>query len=192
MADTIQDLVRKLVDWLFPKDRQKETKGEAAWFTPNFGLLLLVLAAAIGALAFGAVQIIRARRKSITVENATSTAQPDLTDENTRADELPEDDWTRLGRSLLEQGNLRLALRAFYLASLSHLASRGLITITRSKSNRDYERELRRRAHAIPDLPALFGENVGIFDRIWYGLHEVNTDLVGHFVRNLERMKAAT
>ena len=97
-----------------------------------------------------------------------------------------------MGRSLLEQGDLRLALRAFYLASLSHLASRGLITITRSKSNRDYERELRRRGHAIPDLPALFGENVGIFDRIWYGLHEVNADLVGHFVRNLERMKIAT
>jgi hypothetical protein len=191
-GDWIQEAVRKFVDWLFPRDRQTETKADGSWMTLNHGLLFAILVLAICALGFGAVRIIRTRRKSVTVQSTNSTAMPDIADENTRADELPEDDWTRMGRSLLEQGDLRLALRAFYLASLSHLASRGLITITRSKSNRDYERELLRRGHAIPDLPALFGENVGIFDRIWYGLHDVNAELVGHFVRNLERMKIAT
>jgi hypothetical protein len=57
--------------------------------------------------------------------------------------------WTRLGREFRQRGELRLALRAFYLASLSHLAAKGLVTVARFKSNRDYERELRRRGHAF-------------------------------------------
>ena len=191
LVDWVVELVRKIVEWLFPRDRHAESPASGLWGIPNLGLLFLVLALVLSALGLGAVRIVRARRKTGSVESAAATAMPDLSDENTRADELPEDDWTRMGRSLLEQGDMRLALRAFYLASLAHLAARGLITITRAKSNRDYERELRRRGHAIPELPALFGENVGIFDRIWYGFHDVNADLVGHFVGNLERMKAA-
>ena len=74
---------------------------------------------------------------------------PDIADENVRADQLPEDGWTKLARELLERGEFRLAMRAFYLASLSHLAARNLISIARFKSNRDYERELRRRGACI-------------------------------------------
>jgi hypothetical protein len=192
IGDWINDTIRKIIEWIFPRDRQSDSKGGSSWTIPNLGLLFIVLALAIAAFGFGAVQIVRTRRKTGVVQSTASTTTPDISDENTRADELPEDDWTRMGRSLLEQGDLRLALRAFYLASLAHLASRGLITITRSKSNRDYELELRRRGHSIPELPALFGENVGIFDRIWYGLHDVNTDLVRHFVGNLERMKSSS
>lgn len=191
-GDWAGEILRKIIEWIFPKNRHEESKGFSSWMTPNFGLLLIVLAVAIAALGFGAVKIVRAQRKTGSVESTASAAMPDISDENTRADELPEDDWTRMGRSLLEQGDLRLALRAFYLGSLAHLASRGLITITRAKSNRDYERELRRRGHAIPELPVLFGENVGTFDRIWYGLHEVNADLVSNFVGNVEKMKSAT
>jgi hypothetical protein len=99
--------------------------------------------------------------------------------------------WTRLGREFRQRGELRLALRAFYLASLSHLAAKGLVTVARFKSNRDYERELRRRGHAFPDLLPLFGENVGVFDRVWYGLHQVSIEVVERFVANIERIKAA-
>ena len=116
---------------------------------------------------------------------------PDINDENVGADQLPEDGWTKLARELLERGELRLALRAFYFASLSHLASRNLISIARFKSNRDYERELRRRGHSFPDLLSVFGDNLGSFERIWYGLHEVNPELVDRFAANVERMKAA-
>ncbi|HXR04202.1 MAG TPA: hypothetical protein VN836_05795, partial [Verrucomicrobiae bacterium] len=116
---------------------------------------------------------------------------PDIRDENVGADQLPEDGWTKLGRELLERGELRLAMRAFYLASLSYLAGRNLISIARFKSNRDYERELRRRGHSFPDLQVVFGDNLTSFERIWYGLHEVNQELVNRFVANVERMKAA-
>jgi hypothetical protein len=115
---------------------------------------------------------------------------PDLADENVGADQLPEDSWINLGRELVGRGELRLALRAFYLASLAHLASRNLISLARFKSNRDYERELGRRAHAFPQLLGLFGENVTVFDRVWYGMHEINPELVNQFLSKVELIKA--
>ena len=45
-------------------------------------------------------------------------------------------------------GNLRLALRAFYLANLAWLGRREFITIHAGKTNREYEIEMRRRTRA--------------------------------------------
>jgi hypothetical protein len=115
---------------------------------------------------------------------------PDLSDENLGAEQLPEDGWTKLARELLAGGDLRLALRAFYLASLAHLAQRNLIKLEKFKSNREYERELNRRAHSLPALLGAFGQNVSVFDRSWYGLHEIDSELVSEFAANLERMRA--
>ena len=75
-------------------------------------------------------------------------AVPDLNEESVTADQLPEDGWLQLARELMERGELRLALRASYLAGLAHLGHRELIHLARHKSNRDYDRELHRRARA--------------------------------------------
>jgi hypothetical protein len=64
-----------------------------------------------------------------------------------------------------------------------------LISLARFKSNREYERELRRRAHAFPGLLPVFGDNLQMFEGIWYGLHEVDRDRVNVFAANVERMK---
>jgi hypothetical protein len=91
----------------------------------------------------------------------------------------------------MERGELRVAMRAFYLGSLANLAARNLVSIARFKSNHDYERELRRRAHAFPKLLSVFGENVFALERVWYGMHEVNRELVNQFASSLEKMKTA-
>jgi hypothetical protein len=132
----------------------------------------------------------RRRRKPATVASEAIFPMPDIADENVGAEQLPEDGWIKLGRELLGRGELRLAMRAFYFASLAHLSARNLITIAKFKSNRDYERELRRRGHALPDLLLRFGENVVVFDRSWYGMHEVSMEMVGQFAANVERIKA--
>src|SRR5439155_13859295 len=115
---------------------------------------------------------------------------PDLTEENVSADLLPADGWLNLGRELLERGELRLAIRAFYLATLAHLAGRNLISPAKFKSNRDYERELHRRGHSMPELLSIFGDNSLVFERIWYGLHEINQELVQQFLARVERIRA--
>ena len=114
----------------------------------------------------------------------------DLSDQSIGADQLPEDEWIKLGSDLLARGERRLAMRAYYLASLAHLAGRNLITLARHKSNYEYGRELRRRAHALPAVMQSFDENVTVFDRSWYGAHAIDEMILSRFESNVRRIKA--
>jgi hypothetical protein len=159
-------------------------------------LLRLLLYALIAATAVGLIWLCYRVWKSRHQNSGIITSEPlrpvpDLGDENLGADQLPEDSWISLAHKLLADGELRLALRAFYLASLARLAARNLIHLARFKSNWDYERELRRRAHALPSVLSAFRENLPVFDRIWYGMHEINGDVVNRFAANVERMRLA-
>jgi hypothetical protein len=151
--------------------------------------LVLVVAIVIGGLLYFLWRY-KWKKRAATIDAEAIAAPPDLSDENVTAEQLPEDGWLRLGMDMIERGELRLALRAFYLASLAHLAERNLITLAKFKSNRDYERELQRRSHALPELTATFSDNVSVFDRVWYGLHDVPSDLLERFRVNVERIKS--
>jgi hypothetical protein len=154
-------------------------------------LLYVLVAAVLCAIGVLVYRLWRNRRlKPDLVETEAIQPVPDLADESVGADQLPEDGWLRLAQELLARGEFRLALRAFYLSSLAHLAERNLISLARFKSNHDYERELDRRAHAIPNLRQLFGENVNAFDRVWYGTHEATGELVTQFAANVARIKS--
>ncbi|HYR85748.1 MAG TPA: hypothetical protein VE422_16780 [Terriglobia bacterium] len=155
-------------------------------------LLYGLLAFALSALGVVLVRIWRGKRPAAIIVAEEIPGAPDIADESIGAEQLPEDGWTKLARELLERGEFRLAMRAFYLASLAHLAGRNLIGIARFKSNRDYENELRRRGHAIPSLLSVFATNVSMFERIWYGVHEVNRELVQEFAANVDRIKGGT
>jgi hypothetical protein len=186
--------VRDTLDKLFRrKPRAPIDGGSSFGYVVWSELLLYALAAvAVVALIWFLYRLWRgAREQPIAVATEALKPTPDLTDENVDAGQLPEDGWTRLARELLERGEFRLALRAFYLASLAHLAARNLIQIARFKSNRDYERELRRRGHSLPALLSMFDDNVSVFERIWYGMHDVNRDLVQQFAANVERIRTA-
>ena len=184
--------VKKIWDKMFPSPHTHHAGDDASgygWIMSAQVLLYALVAAVAAALAIFLYRVWRGRQKiSATVAEAILPV-PDLADENVRADQLPEDGWTKLARELLERGEFRLAMRAFYLASLAHLAARNLISIARFKSNRDYERELGRRAHAFPDLLSVFGANIFDFERIWYGNHEADRERVDHFAANVERIK---
>jgi hypothetical protein len=152
-------------------------------------LLLILLAALAGVLAVLILRACRRRRPGVLLAEPVA-ALPDLTDNNVAADQLPEDGWLKMAREMMEQGNLLLALRAFYLASLAHLAAREMISIAIFKSNREYEAELRRRARALPEVQNAFSQNVAVFDRAWYGLHDVSRDALQEFQTNLARIRA--
>jgi len=192
---TVWEGVADFLDWL----REKLGRGKTAeradrgvnWMVPLQVLifvLLALVACTVGILFWRMWR--RRRHRGAEVMAEPIPAAPDLNDENVVANQLPEDGWLKLAAELMEQGDLRLALRALYLASLAHLAHREFIRIAKFKSNRDYEVELCRRTRALPELRGAFAENVGIFDRVWYGMHEVSRELLGHFQANLERIKA--
>jgi len=93
-----------------------------------------------------------------------------------------------LAGELLASGEMRLAVRALYFASIAHLSDAGLLSMDRAKSDRDYERELARRAHSLPSLLAAFSGNVSLFQRVWYGMYPVDRELVETFTANYQRM----
>jgi hypothetical protein len=198
VGDLIRDAARTVVDWLEKLLRKlfhhaphvQSPSSGYGWIMSLQILLYGLAAAAIAALVIFLMRVWRNRLRPQTVASEPIQPVPDLADENVRADQLPEDGWTKLGRELLERGEFRLAMRAFYLAGLAQLAARNLISIARFKSNREYERELRRRAHSFPNLLAVFGESISVFERVWYGTHEASGELVHEFSASVEKLKA--
>ena len=147
--------------------------------------LLAVLAAGAAVALFLRSRSRRARAP------ATAAGVPvvDLNDESLVASRLPEETWLALAEEWIGKRDLRMALRALYLGTLAYLGRAGLLTIHACKSNREYESELRRKSRAAPEIPPLFRENLGRFERSWYGRHEVLSEDIGQFRANLERIK---
>jgi len=154
-------------------------------------LLYSLLAAVVLLLGWLLWQTLRSRRK-VRSANAAVLAAPvvALTDADLEADQQPLDQWLQLARDSMARQELRQALRAFYLAGLAYLAERSLISIQRGKSNHDYARELGRKARATPEVVTVFVQNMGVFERSWYGMHAVDLGTLEQFESNLEKMRA--
>jgi hypothetical protein len=133
----------------------------------------ITIAGAIAVLTLILVKVL-SRRFAITLPTASVAAPtPDLESEDTTADQLPEDEWLRLAQQKANEGDLRQALRALFLATLSLLGAHGHILIRKSKSNFDYERELKRKRTSAPGLDEIFSVDRKLFERCWYGAHPV-------------------
>jgi hypothetical protein len=153
------------------------------------GKVLLIVAVAALILWVGILIYRRSlSEKTAAADDGGAGGPIDLESESILATQLPEDEWMRLAREQIARGEHRLAIRALFLASLAHLGDRGLLNVARFKSNRDYSRELHLKARSQPELRAAFGENVGLFERVWYGLHEAGREAIDHFTANYERI----
>jgi hypothetical protein len=113
-----------------------------------------------------------------------------LNDEGIKADDLPTNRWLALAKELTMKGDLRLAMRALYLATLAHLAQHDMITIETYKSNREYEKELKRRAHERKELLIIFAKNLTIFERVWYGMYRIAQSDFEQYAANQKRILA--
>lgn len=173
-----------------PKGFDESGRGSGLLNWPVIAQVSLFALIAVMIVILAIFMVRRNRRRGTVTFAQPIAAAPDLRHEDVTADQLPEEGWLQLARDLIGRGELRLALRASYLAGLAHLGSRELIQIARFKSNRDYDRELQRRARAQPDLLSAFGENLHAFERAWYGEHQVTRDSLGEFSANLDRIRA--
>ena len=118
-------------------------------------------------------------------------ATPDLADEGLAANQLPDDEWSALARQKIAAGEFRQALRALFLAILALLGSHHFIAIERWKSNRDYEKELSRKAKTRSDLLALFAQSRLGFERCWYGADSITLQDLESYQSVYERIKHA-
>jgi hypothetical protein len=196
VVDSIGSAAKKVARWIAdlfqPRNRTASSSNisfaDAA--TVLKWILILLIVVVLGALLWLLAKAWINRPRVVTTTVDAVPAIPDVSDENVGADQLPEDGWMRLAMDLMGKGDFRLALRALYLASLAHLAQREMIRLARHKSNRDYLREVDRRARARPEITAAFGTNVGAFDRVWYGRDPATDELVREFRANVERIRA--
>jgi hypothetical protein len=186
------DVITKWWQSLFPHPEgppQVSTTASApTWI--NQVLLYAIICGLIIAAALIVLRILgRSRKKNPVPIGSAMPVAPNLESETTVADELPEDQWLLLARRKLEEGEPRLALRALFLAVLSLLGARHLIVVRRSKSNSDYETELRRRRSA--ELTELFKGNRRLFERCWYGDHPVTDVEIEQSTNFYQRLKHA-
>lgn len=194
---TVSKWIEDLFNWLkdifelLAPDKEYHKQERYKSFPIQY-LIYLLLFIAISVLAiFGWRSLKKNRATALQPEEQITAPAPDISNENVSADELPANRWLEMGRDLMEKGNLRFALRAFYLASLSHLATQNMISIASFKSNREYENELRRKAHTLPDLVNAFSINVRTFEEIWYGMHDVTNEIVMTFEVNQNKIMVA-
>lgn len=191
MLQSIRDFLERIGDWFKRTGAGGGGDGDAVGAA---GMALRIVLAGLivalsAAIVWYAVQAIR-RRPTLASATQATDKSPDIAQETTSADQLPSSDWLRMARELASQGDYRLAMRAYFFASLAALAQRHLLQLARYKSNRDYARELARVAHAEPALPGLFTETARQLERVWYGRHEATADMAEEFARSYERMAA--
>ncbi len=176
-----------VVSWFRPTDEIPASGGGGKFGGAALDWLL-VLALLAGASALGVWLwrwLSRRRGPGVgAIQAVSAQAAPELRDERVLPDRLPSDQWMRLALEMAAAGNPRLALRAFYLASLAHLSARELLRIAPFKSNREYMIELQRRTKATPALAPVFRENVEEFDRVWYGGYPVDEGTLARFEAN--------
>lgn len=183
-------LIEHIQNWL--RGRPDEDTGRSLpTERPPIEIWIGVVAVAL--VAAGVAAFIASRRKKVLRAKPVETvaAPVDLTDESMTADRMPESSWLQLADEMLAKGDCRLALRALYLAGLNFLSDRGLISIQRWKSGRDYRRELERRARALHDanLNPAFARNVFLFERGWYGREIVERADVEEFAHGWEEIR---
>jgi len=145
-----------------------------------------VLAAVLAGILLGFVlyRVWKTRRRGPAVKAVPVASLPDITDEDVVADQLPADRWMEMAMDFMEREEWRLALRAMFLAALAHLGQCRLVRIAKHKSNRDYGRELDRRAHDRASLLEAFRTNVGVLESVWYGAHAADRYTVSGFRAN--------
>jgi hypothetical protein len=186
---------KRLEKWLeriTPKDRPSRHGEGRDRQVPILVMAWALLAAVLCALAIALHRAWRRRRRPREVAVAAALpAAPDLTREDVAADLLPSEEWQALARDWLAKGEYRLALRAFYLSTLAFLGERGVIAIARAKSNREYEAEARRRARDRAGVLEAFSANIGLFERAWYGMHDVGAEGVARFREDHDRIREA-
>ncbi|MES2570292.1 MAG: hypothetical protein V4710_09600 [Verrucomicrobiota bacterium] len=187
--EKVKAIMEAIREWLGKKDWDSDSSTSGRFSPTAHTVFYTSIALLIVTLVILLRFIGRKKKEALPAVPEAEPAAPDLRSDDLVADQLPEEGWLKLARELMASGELRLALRASYLAGLAHLGTRQLLTIARHKSNHDYDRELRRRARQKQSLVSAFEMNMHAFERAWYGLHEVTPETLERFNGNLERIR---
>lgn len=191
-ARSIQRAIERFLKWLnklFPEPKEVKQPKDLTWIQSTRAILYFMIAILVCmGLMLGYKLWQRHKKEKSEIQAEETIATPDLNAAEISPADLVSRKWLTLAENLIKEGSLRLALRAIYLGILAGLAEQGFISIAKYKSNRDYLKELRRREHAVQGLVKIFSEDVGFFDKVWYGMYEVAMQDLNLFRSDYERI----
>ena len=186
-----KERVEHWVERLFNSDEKDD---ENRWDWDGFAgigdvLSYVLIACFVLIVVYFTVRAWRMYQPMEAIEGSTNTlaeAVPDLNAEDVAADLLPRNRWVEMAQQLIAKGEFRLALRAYFLAQLSALASEEIVVIRLAKSNRDYSEEIGRRAHGQIDLLDLYRHEMRLFESVWYGDRQTGPEEISEMERYLK------
>jgi len=103
------------------------------------------------------------------------------------AQDVPLNAQSALARAegLSDQGDYRLAVRYLYLSALLILDERGLLYYDRTRTNREYLRDLAAR----PQTASLLRAVIDVFDRVWYGFQALDAETYQRYAEQVNELK---
>jgi hypothetical protein len=188
VAEWVGDVLEWIFEWLPKPKEPRFGSGPGSGVGDMMQWILYITAGILAGVI--AVMILKRIRKRPTVESVVQ-ARPmvaDLTREDLAADAFPEEEWITLADQLLKDGEYRLAVRALYLALLAHLSAKELIRLAAYKSDREYDRELARRAAS--GVLLAFRGSMTLFQSTWYGRHAASGHTVEEFQQHLRTIRS--
>jgi hypothetical protein len=176
LEEWISKQFERFVNWLFGTlEGNISSTGLRIWQLVLIGLGALALAFVLGYVG-------RHLRKAVTAE--AELAANDRIEENLSAGAA-----LNKAQAMANSGDYRMAVRYLYLAALLQLEERGLLRYDRSRTNREYLREINRSGMAqFPGLSDNFAEVVEVFDRVWYGYQPLDQTGYENFSERVARL----
>jgi len=151
LLKALSELFQKILEWILGL---LGMTGEGDW---SSGIpWLRVLIAILAGIAVWRVIVMLRRPRTVVPQ----TAEEPVIDRLARADQL-----LQQAQTAFDEGHLRDAVRLAFLALISHLQDRGRLSYDPSRSNREYQRDLR----PWPEIAAGFRTCAEPFERCWYG-----------------------
>lgn len=159
---------REFWEWLrkmFPASPDIEPSSSSGLSTAQFVLQIIIFAAVAALVAFLIFKFLPFFRRRIASRKLTDDGVRVILGERIDDDQSAFDLFSEAER-LAREGDLRSAIRKGYIAMLCDLADRKIVRLERSKTNRDYLRDVRRMEPLFENVRGLTSS----FEVNWYGL----------------------
>ncbi|MCU0382923.1 MAG: DUF4129 domain-containing protein [Cyclobacteriaceae bacterium] len=155
-----------------PKEERKRNNfdPDLSALSPALQIVLKIIGyIAIGFILAGIVYLII---KNTTTSTGTAKRKSDLFDTITKAiDDINLVDLDQWLKQALENGNLKAAIRVYFLITLRNLQQAGLVKYQKDKTNRDYIFEMANKPHAEQ-----FRKATQTYEWVWYGDQEIDKE----------------
>ncbi|OGV43904.1 MAG: hypothetical protein A2X48_05430 [Lentisphaerae bacterium GWF2_49_21] len=190
IGDWVKNMLDKIAGW-FPSGDTPEGDGFSLGAFSRENYLLILSSVCLLSVLFAAMIYFRRRgRRRISPVSVPIAAALPIDIENMTADELAESEWMKIAGEFSGKGDFRTASRAVFMACISALSQKNVLTVAKHKTNREYYYEVKRRYHIRPDAVTAFNENTGLFERIWYGTLRADGETMDYFIRNYDRIRS--